>query len=85
MTGQEYAITTHHADEVLGRVPGLDAAEDTPVLYCDSAGTCFFDESPNPYMAAIVEILNVRGEQGWILVQVTPREQDMICFWRREK
>jgi hypothetical protein len=35
--------------------------------------------------AAIVEILNAQGEQGWILVQVVMREQDMICFWRRER
>ncbi len=55
------------------------------MLYCDSQGVCFFDDAPNPYLAAIVEILNAQGEQGWILVQVVPREQDMICFWRRER
>jgi hypothetical protein len=43
------------------------------------------DEAPNPYLTAIVEILNAQGEQGWILVQVALREQDMICFWRRER
>jgi len=38
------------------------------------------DEAPNPYLAAIIEILSAQGEQGWILVQVALREQDMICF-----
>jgi hypothetical protein len=33
----------------------------------------------------MVEILNAQGEQGWILVQVALREQDMICFWRRKR
>jgi hypothetical protein len=33
----------------------------------------------------MVEILSAQGKQGWILVQVVPREQDMICFWRRNE
>jgi hypothetical protein len=82
----EYAITVHKADEILAAIPNLPAEEvDPPVLYCDSQGVCFFDDAPNPYLAAIVEILNAQGEQGWILVQVALREQDMICFWRRER
>ena len=54
----------------------------------------FIDEADSPEAAymeacgkihAMVEILNAQGEQGWILVQVALREQDMICFWRREQ
>jgi len=81
----EYDITVYKADEILARVPDLAVGVEPPVLYCDSQGVCFFDDAPNPYLAAIVEILNARGEQGWILVQVALREQDMICFWRREQ
>ncbi len=38
-------------------------------LYWDSQGVCFFDDAPNPYLAAIVEILHAQGEQAWILVK----------------
>ena len=81
----EYAITVHKADEILATIPDLMAGTEPPVVYCDSQGVCFLDDAPNPYTTAIVEILNAQGEQGWILVQVAPREQDMICFWRRER
>jgi hypothetical protein len=85
MERYEYTITTHTADEILARIPDLPAEAEPPVVYCDAEGACFFDDAPNPYMAAMVEILNTQGEQGWILVQVALREQDMICFWRRER
>jgi hypothetical protein len=85
MKKYEYAITVHTADEILATVPDLPADVEPPVVYCDSEGACFFDEAPNPYIASIVEILNAQGEQGWILVQVALREQDMICFWRRKR
>jgi hypothetical protein len=85
MERYEYAITVHKAEEILATIPDLPAEVEPPVLYCDSEGVCFFDDAPNPYLAAIVEILNAQGEQGWILVQVALREQDMICFWRRER
>jgi len=32
------------------------------------------------YAESIVEILNAQGEQGWILVQVTVREQNTFCL-----
>ena len=41
------------------------------------------DEAPNPYEKAIKEILNERGEHGWELVQITFREKEFICFWRK--
>lgn len=85
MEKYEYTITTHKADEILDRISDLSAETEPPVVYCDSEGVCFFDDAPNPYTAAIVEIFDARGEQGWILVQVALREQDMICFWRRRR
>jgi hypothetical protein len=81
----EYAITVHTAGEILATIPDLAADVEPPVLYCDSQGACFFDDAPNPYLVAIVGILNAQGEQGWALVQVALRERDMICFWRRER
>ena len=85
MEKYEYTITTHTADEILAKISDLSAVGEPPVVYCDTQGVCFFDDAPNPYTAAIVEILNEQGEQGWILVQVALREQDMICFWRRKR
>jgi hypothetical protein len=85
MEKYEYTITVHKADEILATISDLPVEVEPPVLYCDSQGVCFFDDAPNPYLAAIVEILNAQGEQGWILVQVALREQDMICFWRRKR
>ena len=85
MEKYEYTITTHTADEILARISDLSAEAEPPVVYCDAQGTCFFDDAPNPYTAAIIDILNAQGEQGWILVQVALREQDMICFWRRKR
>ena len=85
MKKYEYTITTHTADEILDTISDLSAEAESPVVYCDAQGACFFDHAPNPYTAAIVEILNAQGEQGWILVQVALREQDMICFWRRKR
>ena len=85
MKKYEYTITTHTAEDILARISDRMAETEQLVVYCDSQGTCFFDEAPNPYTAAIVEILNAQGEQGWVLVQVALREQDMICFWRRKR
>ena len=85
MKKYEYAITTHKAEDILAKVSDRVAEAEPPVVYCDTEGVCFFDDAPNPYTAAIVEILNAQGEQGWALVQVALREQDMICFWRRKR
>jgi hypothetical protein len=81
----EHAITVYKADEILSRIPEPSIEMAPPMVYCDSEGECFFDEAPNPYLGAIVELLDDRGRQGWVLVQVVPRERDLICFWRRER
>jgi hypothetical protein len=83
----EYQITTHPVEEVLKVREELGHPPDPAgprVVYCDTEGECFFDEAPNPYVEAIVHILNQQGEQGWELVQVAFREADFICIWRRE-
>ncbi len=82
----EYDITTHSADEILAARGAPAEVEEKPrVFYCNSDGYCFFDQAPNPYVEAIVGVLNKRGREGWILVQVALRERDMICFWRRKR
>lgn len=84
MAQWEHAITVHQAADILLAANQALPADEAPVLYCDSAGKCFFDEAPNPYITAIKDILNEQGKEGWILVQVVLRQRDMICFWRRE-
>jgi len=78
----KHTITVHKREEILRRV-GL-AVTPPPVVYCDTAGACFFDQASNPYVQAIIAILDEMGQEGWQLVQVQPRAQDLICFWRRE-
>jgi len=85
MVSHEYAVTIYALDDVLATVAAHPAEEAPSMVYCDADGLCFFDDAPNPYLAAILEMFNARGEEGWALVQVLPRQQDMICFWRRER
>ncbi len=79
----EHAITVHILDEIVEAGEELKAKE--IVLFCDTGGTCFFDDAPNPYLKAMTEVLDRQGAEGWMLVDVTLREEDMICFWRRER
>jgi len=84
MKRYEYAVTVLSKDDVLARLARGTAEAAPSVLYCDTEGECFFDQAPNPYVSAIVQLLNAQGAEGWSLVQVVPRESDMICFWRRQ-
>lgn len=82
-----YDITAHPAEEVLKVREGLGYAPDPSgprIVYCDTEGECFFDEAPNPYVEAVVHILNEKGKEGWDLVQIAFREGDFICIWRRQ-
>ena len=81
----EYRIRVVTAEEILSRLPETEAASAPDTLFCDAEGVCFFDEAPNPYLGSLEEILNESGGEGWSLVQVIPRQQDLICFWRRER
>jgi hypothetical protein len=84
MPQYEYAITVHSLADVSAKLPAQAAEAAPDVLYCDSQGDCFFDDSRSPYIAAIEQILNEQGAEQWALIQLMPREQDMICFWRRQ-
>lgn len=83
-----YAITTHSREELLEvaeELQGGPVGRAAPVIFCDTEGTCFFDDAPNSYVAAITEILNRKGQDGWELVQIAFREQQLICIWRRPR
>ncbi len=87
MAHWEYDISTHTAEEVVRvrEAQGHPADPAGPtIVYCDTEAQCFFDEAPNPYVEAIVHILNEKGKEGWGLVQMAFRERDFVCVWRRE-
>jgi hypothetical protein len=81
MGAYEHTITIYDREGILSNV--ASGAPPPSVVFCDTEGVCFFDETPNPYMKAVIDLLDEMGEDGWELVQVIPREQDLICFWRR--
>lgn len=77
-----YRITIHEAEEIVRNLP--ETVEDIPpAIYCDGEGTCYFDEGPNPFTQAMEHLLNQLGAQGWELVQITFRPDQMICFWKQ--
>mgnify|MGYP001073415175 CR=1 FL=1 len=82
MTNWRYRITAHEAQEILDSLPRT--VEDIPpVIYCDDEGICYFDEGPNPFTEAIEHLLTRIGDEGWELVQVSFRPDQMICFWKQ--
>jgi hypothetical protein len=81
MKRYEHTVTFYDREGILTNV--ATASPPPSVVFCDTEGVCFFDEAPNPYIKAILSLLDEMGEDGWELVQVIPREQDLICFWRR--
>lgn len=85
MTRWTYQITTHSREELLQMAEALGGpvGEAAPVIFCDSEGVCFFDEAPNPFVAAITQLLNRKGQDGWELVQIAFRARQLICIWRR--
>jgi len=80
----EHAVTVYDLDDILAQVASPSAEEPPSMVYCDEEGLCFFDEGPNPYLAAMVGLMNEQGQQGWSLVQFVPRRQELICFWKRK-
>ena len=81
----EYKITVHDADDILAVMSERPLGQAPPKVYCDEGGECFLDAADNPYAQAVVDLFNGFGEEGWALLQVTPRQRDMICFWRRPR
>jgi len=83
MGNWQYRITVHKPAEVLDLLPE-PVEQVPPTIFCDDRGACYFDAGPNPFTRAIERLLNQVGEQGWELVQVAFRPDQMICFWKRE-
>ncbi len=75
---EAYDKLAEEADEILATIPDRPAEVDAPVLYCDSEGVCFFDEAPNPYLAAIVEILNAQAA-------LLRHRGNKVGFWFRSR
>jgi hypothetical protein len=79
-----YRITTHTTADVLGALS--EPVEDVPpAMFCDDEGVCYFDAGPNPLTRAIERLLDEVGEEGWELVQVAFRPDQMICFWEQPR
>ena len=79
----EHAITVHTVGDILAVRKDAQGDLSPRILYCDSDAKCFFDDTPNPQVQAMVDLLNEQGREGWVLIQVILRLEDMICFWRR--
>ncbi|MBN1811211.1 MAG: hypothetical protein JXA14_05180 [Anaerolineae bacterium] len=77
-----YRITTHTSADVIGVLAG--PVEDVPPsIFCDDEGVCYFDAGPNPFTQAMERLLDEVREEGWELVQVAFRPEQMICFWKQ--
>lgn len=88
MSHWQYDISRHSLEEIvqlMERHGYLAQGDESRVLFCDTEGKCFFDESPDPYQQAITDLLNRRGSDGWELVQILFREKEFICFWKKAK
>jgi len=84
MTDWRYRITVHATDDVLRELS--EPVEEAPrMMYCDDEGACYFDDGPNPLTQAIERLLNQVGEEGWELVQVMFRPEQMIGFWKQPR
>ena len=84
MTRWRYRITTHTVPDILERVSGLEQAEDVPpTIFCDDQGACYFDAAPNRLTDAIQALLDQVGEEGWELVQIAFRPQELVAFWKQ--
>ena len=83
MGNWQHRITVHTPADVLDLLPE-PVEQVPPTIFCDDQGACYFDAGPNPFTRAIEQLLNQVGEQGWELVQVAFRPDQMIGFWKRE-
>ncbi len=82
MSGWRYKVSVHTAGDILNNLPET-VEQAPPAIYCDDKGACYFDEGPNPFTQAIEQVLDELGGQGWELVQVLFRPDQMICFWKQ--
>lgn len=82
MARWRYRTTIHGKEEILAVLSEpVDSIPST--VFCDVEGDCFFDDGPNPLTHAIETLLNRIGSDGWELVQVVFRTEQIIAFWKR--
>lgn len=80
-----YSLTAYHVDEVFDRLARAGQPADGPrVLYCDTEGTCIFDEQDESYLDALAAILNAEAAGGKRLKQLIFREAQMIAIWEEK-
>ena len=82
MNKWRHRITIHTTADVLG-VLSLPVEDEPPSIFCDSDGVCYLGPEPGPFAQAIERLLDEIGEEGWELVQVVFRPDQMIGFWRQ--
>ena len=84
MNRWRHRITIHTAADVLGLLQ--EPVEQVPsMIFCDDEGVCYFDAGPNPLTQAMERLLDRVGEEGWELVQIAFRPEQMICFWKQPR
>jgi hypothetical protein len=54
------------------------------VYFCTATGVCERGEAPADMARSLAEALNVRGSEGWELVQITFSARGAVGFWKRE-
>jgi hypothetical protein len=82
MDNWHYKVTVHEPEDILENLS--QAVEEVPpTIYCDDEGACYFDRGPNPFTQAIELVLNEVGDEGWELVQIMFRPNQMIGFWKQ--
>jgi hypothetical protein len=84
MSDWHYKVTIHEPEDILDRL-GQTVERVPPAIYCDDEGACYFDRGPNPFTQAIEHLLNDIGSEGWELVQIMFRPNQMIGFWKQPR
>jgi hypothetical protein len=84
MASWRYRITVHDRDDILADL-GKTISDVPPAIYCDDRGACYFDEGPNQFTEAIEHVLTEIGREGWELVHIAFRPDQMICFWKQPR
>jgi hypothetical protein len=84
MSSWQYKVTVHEPEDILENLSQTVEVV-PPTIYCDDEGACYFDRGPNPFTQAIERLLNEIGGEGWELVQIMFRPNQMIGFWKQPR
>lgn len=81
-----YSLSAHHVDEVFERLERAGRAAAGPrILYCDTEGSCIFDQQDKTYLDVLADILNAEAGGRKRLRQLLFREQQMIAVWEEKQ